>query len=98
VKIAIRVHRRDDVVRADGEAVVGRVAQRRGALRACEAFAEPVEAVDERGGLTIARRGLLDARGAGRDGHVRRWRQRRWLLHGERGGAGQNDRRGAQAE
>ena len=50
----------DDVVRADGEAVVGRIASFGLAVRPFEADAEAVEALHQRGGRPRTRGRLLD--------------------------------------
>ena len=56
------------MIRSDGQRIVRRVADGGGSLRTREADAQPVEARDERGGRTRARRTLLDLLGAG--GHI----------------------------
>ena len=63
---AATVHDLHDVIRADGERVVGRIAAATGSVRSFEADAETIEADHERGGWLRPRRHLLDVGGGSR--------------------------------
>ena len=90
-----RVHGLHDVIGADGERVVGRVAQRGRALRPLEADAEPVEARDERRRRPRARLRLFDGAGTlRRRDDRRRDGRRRGLLWNGGASAGRGHRKG----